>query len=146
MSTISNGFRVHHLESPTERILQLTVCDSPNTFSQALLLLGILSYFEMSRKIPDGSTFVGFRCTNKDCNRIFTTQISLKKHKQHRSSRATPCANMSLAETMYEITDRRAGSLQPSRIMTVPFSGDVAHSHTDAKLRKLRVLNHITHC
>ena len=118
-------FPMVSLESPTERILQLTVCDSPNTFSQALLLLGILAYFEMSRKIPDGSTFVGFRCTNKDCNRIFTTQISLKKHKQHRSSRATPCANMSLAETMYEITDRRAGSLQPSRIMTVPFCGDV---------------------
>ncbi len=38
-----------------------------------------------------------------------------------------------------------ASNLQPSRIMTVPFCGNVLLSHTDAKLRRLRILNHITH-
>jgi hypothetical protein len=38
-----------------------------------------------------------------------------------------------------------ASNLQPSRIMTAPFCGNVLLSHTDAKLRRLRVLNHIAH-
>ena len=96
----------------------------PFTPLQALLLLGTFVYFEMSRVPPDGSSFVGYICTNKDCSRLFCTRGALVRHKNHSSHRKTLCSNMKYAEAMYAINDNRASSLQSSRIVTYPLSGN----------------------
>jgi hypothetical protein len=93
---------------------------------QALLLPTILLLCEMKRVPPAGSSFVGFRCTNEDCLRVFTLHSKFQRHKQHPSNSKTPCANPKMAEVMYQINDSRPASLQPSRIITFPVSGNKA--------------------
>jgi hypothetical protein len=93
---------------------------------QALLLPTILLLCEMKRAPPAGSSFVGFRCTNEDCLRVFTLHSKFQRHKQHPSNSKTPCANPKMAEVVYQINDSRPGSLQPSRIITFPVSGNMA--------------------
>jgi hypothetical protein len=92
-----------------------------NFENDSLLLQGIFQIFEMSQVPPDKSCFVGFRCTNKICLRVFNTRGALMRHKLHRTQKNTLCSDKKRAEEIYEIDDNR--SLQSSRIVTVPLSG-----------------------
>ena len=96
---------------------------------QALLLLGTFVYFNMSRVPPNVSSFVGYRCTNKACLRVFSTRSALVRHKKHSSQKRTLCSNQANAEAVYEINDNRASSLQSSRIVTYPLSGNCPVFH-----------------
>jgi hypothetical protein len=87
-----------------------------------VLLLGILVYFgDMSTEPPDGSVFVGYRCTNKDCLRIFSSENSIRLHKFHRSNRGTPCSNKKNEDRVFEVPEMRKAltSLQSSRMLSV---------------------------
>jgi hypothetical protein len=93
---------------------------------QEYLLLGIfIVSFEMSQAPPNGHSFIGFKCTNKDCLRIFPVLSSLMRHKNHKTSRNTDCAKSKCAQKLYEVNENRAGSLQTSKIVALPLSGNV---------------------
>lgn len=78
----------------------------------------------MSRVPPDGASFVGYKCTNKSCLRVFSTRTALVRHKNHSAQNKTLCANKNNAVAMYQINDNRANSLQSSRIVTYPLTGN----------------------
>ena len=95
---------------------------------QGCLLLGIsIVSFERSSSSPNSSCLIGFKCTNKDCLRIFPHRSQLLRHKHNKAHRGTDCANMELAKKVYQINDNRADNLQPARIVYRPLSGDVLH-------------------
>jgi hypothetical protein len=112
---------------------------------QEYLLLGIfIVSFEMNQAPPNGSCFIGFKCTNQDCLRIFPVLSALSRHKNHPSSRNTDCAKSKFAEKLYEVNENRAGSLQTSKIVAIPLSGNVQTACTFAPRREtariLRIL------
>ncbi len=79
----------------------------------------------MSRVPPDRSSFVGYKCTNEDCLRVFSIRSALGRHTNHSSNRKTLCSNKRYVEAIYEINeDRASSSLQSSRVVTYPLSGD----------------------
>ncbi len=84
----------------------------------------------LRRGPPDGSRFIGYRCTNKSCTRIFATHNALVRHKVHKAQKRTPCADMEKAVKVYAVDDNRASSLQPSRIVEFPLSGTMITHNT----------------
>jgi hypothetical protein len=78
----------------------------------------------MSRVPPDRSSFVGYKCTNEYCLRVFSIRSALVRHTNHSSHRKTLCSNKKYVEAIYEINENRASSLQSSRIVTYPLSGN----------------------
>ncbi len=85
----------------------------PFTPLQALILLGTFVYFNMSRVQLKVSNFVVYRCTSKDCLRMFSTRSALVRHKIHSSQKKHSVQN---AEAVNGINNNKASSLQSSRM------------------------------
>lgn len=100
-------------------------------------MLGIfIVSFEMNQAPPNGTSFIGSKCTNKNCLRIFPVLSSLTRHKKHQASRNTDCAKSKFAEKLYEVNENRAGSLQTSKILALSLSGNVQTACTFAQRRQ----------
>jgi hypothetical protein len=50
------------------------------------------------------------------------------RHKTHPASARKDCAIIKKAAKLYEVDDNRAGSLQSSKIVALPFSGDLPYA------------------
>lgn len=89
---------------------------------QALLCLVV--YIKMSAFLPDRATLVGYKCTNKECGRIFETIRSFNAHKFHRDRKGTMCAHPKCGEIIFQVPVSGVG-LQHSRIVReTMFSGE----------------------
>ncbi len=79
--------------------------------------------------------FIGNQCTNKSCERVFTTHHELVRQKTHKEQKMTPCADMVKAVKVYSVDDNRTSSLQPLRIVKCLlscdlFTHDTQHIHS----------------
>lgn len=90
--------------------------------SQALCFLVI--YIEMSSSLPARSTFVGYKCTNKDCARIFDTQAAFKRHKYHRAQKGTMCAHPKCGARVYQVPVAGSGLQHTRIVLENMFSGE----------------------
>ena len=67
-------------------------------------------------RAPHNGVLLGYRCTNKECRRLFESTTKLTKHQAHRSQRGKPCADMDGGEVLFQIPEN-GPNLQPVRIV-----------------------------
>ena len=65
---------------------------------------------------PPNGVLLGYRCTHKECRRVFDSTTQLTKHQAHRSQRGKPCADMDGGEVLFQIPEN-GPNLQPARIV-----------------------------
>lgn len=108
---------VEIVESSICMLLWKTIWNWVFVLSQAQLIPALSSpqVFRMWKAPPNG-VLLGFRCTNKQCLRVFDSTTKLRKHQVHRSQRGKPCADMNGGEAMFQVPEN-GPNLQPARIV-----------------------------
>ena len=66
-------------------------------------------------RAPHNGVLLGYRCTNKECRRLFDSRSHLKRHQGHRSQRGKLCADKDGGEVLFQIPEN-GSNLQPVRI------------------------------
>ena len=61
---------------------------------------------------------VGYKCTNKECLRIFDTMSAFDRHKVHRAQQGTMCAHPKNGAIVYQVPVSGVG-LRHTRIVLV---------------------------
>ena len=70
----------------------------------------------MSASLPDRATVAGYKCTNKECLRIFDTMGAFDRHKSHREQKGTRCAHPKNGAIVYQVPVSGVG-LRHTRIV-----------------------------
>jgi hypothetical protein len=78
----------------------------------------------MSSSLPARSEFVGYKCTNEDCARIFDTVTSFNRHKFHRAQKGTMCAHPKCGALAYQVPVAGSGLQNTRIVLEKMFSGE----------------------
>ena len=70
----------------------------------------------MPASLPDRATVAGYKCTNKECLRIFDTMGAFDRHRFHREQKGTRCAHPKNGAIVYQVPVSGVG-LRHTRIV-----------------------------
>ena len=67
---------------------------------------------------------VGYKCTNKECLRIFDTMGAFERHKVHRAQKGTRCARPKNGAFVYQVPVSGVGLRHTKIVLENMFSGE----------------------